>query len=93
MMIEGASVYICRFAYLFDAYIIDEYGWGHRSTIEEILEDYDYSEWVYNTAIKYLADGFNILEKSVDYSDSFCNNVIHSLAADKENFIILEEMG
>ena len=77
----------------FDAHIIDEYGWGHRSTIEEILEDYDYSKWVYNTAIKYLADGFNILEKSVDYSDSFCNNIIHALAEDKENFIILEEMG
>ena len=77
----------------FDAHIIDEYGWKDRNTIENIIEDGDYFEETYNMAIKYLADGFNILEKSVDYSDSFCNNVIHSLAADKENFIILEEMG
>ena len=47
----------------------------------------------YNAAIKYLSDGFNILEKSVDYSDSFCSNVIHALATDRDNFIILEENG
>ena len=77
----------------FDAYIVDEYGWKDIDTVEKIIADYDYSEEVYNAAIKYLADGFNILEKSVDYSDSFCNNVIHALASDRENFIILEENG
>lgn len=77
----------------FDAYIVDEYGWKDRDTVEKIIADYDYSEEVYNAAIKYLADGFNILEKSVDYSDSFCNNIIHALATDRENFIILEENG
>ena len=75
----------------FDAFIVDEYGWRDRNTVEKIIADDDYSEETYNAAIKYLAEGFNILEKSVDYSDSFCNNLIRSLATDRDNFIILEE--
>lgn len=77
----------------FDAFIVSEYGWGDRNTVENILADYDYPEDVYNEAIKYLEDGFNILEKSVDYSDSFCENIIRALATDRDNFIILEENG
>ena len=75
----------------FDAFIVDEYGWRDRDTVEKIIADDDYSEETYNAAIKYLAEGFNILEKSVDYSDSFCNNLIRSLATDRDNFIILED--
>ena len=75
----------------FDAFIVDEYGWRDRNTVEKIIADDDYSEETYNAAIKYLAEGFNILEKSVDYSDSFCNNLIRSLATDRDNFIILED--
>lgn len=75
----------------YESFIIEEYGWGDRSTIDEILEDYDYSEDTYSKAIGYLENGFNILEKSVDYSDSFCHNIIRSLAADRENFVILED--
>lgn len=77
----------------FDSYIVAEYGWRDRNTVEKIIADYDYSEDTYNAAIRYLENGFNILEKSVDYSDSFCSNVIRSLAVDRENFIILEETG
>ncbi len=77
----------------FDTFIVEEYGWKDRDAVEKIIADDDYSEELYNTAIRCLENGFNILEKSVDYGDSFCTNIIHSLAEDKENFIILEECG
>jgi hypothetical protein len=76
-----------------DSFIIREYGWKDRNTIEKILEDEDYSEDVYNEAVKYLESGFNILSKSVDYNDSFCSNMFYELAKDKDNFVILEDYG
>ena len=75
----------------YESFIIEEYGWGGRNTVEAILEDDDYFVDTYNKAIECLENGFNILEKSVDYSDSFCHNVIRALAADRENFIVLED--
>ena len=38
-----------------------------------------------------LIKGFNILDKDVDYNDTYCSNMIHELAEDKENFVILED--
>lgn len=75
----------------YDSFIIEEYGWGDKSTVEEILDDDDYFVDTYNKAIKYLENGFDILEKDVDYSDTFCHNIIRALAADRENFVILED--
>ena len=75
----------------YDTYIVAEYGWRDKNTVEKILEDDDYFVGTYNEAIKYLEKGFNILEKCVDYSDSFCHNIIRALAADRENFVILED--
>lgn len=57
-------------------------------TIEEMLEDCGDDE--YNKVINFLENGFNILLKYVDYDDTYCENVIRSLALDKDNFIILE---
>lgn len=74
-----------------DKHIIDWYGWKD-STIEQILEDKDYSVESYNKAVEYLENGFKILDKSVDYCDSYCSNMIYELAKDTENFIILEEI-
>lgn len=74
-----------------DEHIIDWYGWKD-STIEQILEDEDYSVESYNKAVEYLKNGFKILYKSVDYCDSYCSNMIYELANDTENFIILEEI-
>lgn len=76
-----------------DALIIKEYGWKDRNTIEKILEDDDYSAEIYNKAIQYLENGYNILAKCVDYNDSYCSNMIYALAEDRENFVILEECG
>jgi tetratricopeptide (TPR) repeat protein len=73
-----------------DKHIVEYYGWKD-STIEQIIEDNDYSADDYNKAIEYLEKGFKILDKSVDYNDSYCEHVIRELARDKENFVILEE--
>lgn len=73
----------------YDKYFVNYYGWKDAQTVESILKDDDYLTTEYNKSAKALEDGFNILIKSVDYSDSYCSNMINSLAEDKENFIIL----
>jgi hypothetical protein len=73
-----------------DKHILEYYGWKN-CTIEEILAEDEYSQEYYNKAIEYLENGFNILDKSIDYCDSYCENVIRALAKEKDNFIILEE--
>ena len=72
----------------FNEYIMDNYGW-RNSTLEEILEDNDYLT-LYNDALKYLKEGFNILCKQVGYDNTYFYDMVESLAEDEENFIILE---
>ena len=75
----------------YDEYFINYHGWGDYRTVDSILEREDYIVDEYNKTVKHLENGFNILIKSVDYSDTYCSNMISSLAEDKENFIILED--
>ncbi len=72
-------------------YFLDNYRCGDYNTIEKIIEDDKYLFEQYNNVIKFLDDGFAILRKNVDHSDTYCSNMIHELANDKENFIILED--
>lgn len=75
----------------YDANFVSTYGWKRDMTLQDVLED---DEWLtdrYNKAIEYLEKGFNILDKSVDYNDSYCQNMIEELAEDKDNFVILED--
>lgn len=74
-----------------DEHFIEYYGWREANTVEKILEDDDYLKERYDLAVSYLENGFNILEKRVDYGDSYCENMIRELANDKENFVILED--
>lgn len=74
----------------YDENFVAYYGWRKDSTVDSILKDDDYLTDTYNKAIEYLEKGFNILSKSVDYNDTYCANMIHELAEDKENFVILE---
>lgn len=74
-----------------DSHFIDYYGWGDMDTVEKILADDPDLTGEYRRVIEYLQNGFKILDKSVDYCDSFCSNMIRELANDKENFVILEE--
>lgn len=75
----------------YDDNFISEYGWRDNATVESILKDDDYLVDMYNKAIEYLEKGFNILDKRVDYNDTYCQNMIRELAEDKENFVILED--
>ena len=75
----------------YDENFISEYGWRDSATVEAILKDDDYLVDMYNKAIEYLEKGFNILDKRVDYNDTYCQNMIRELAEDKENFVILED--
>lgn len=75
----------------YDDNFISEYGWGDNATVESILKDDDYLVDMYNKAIEYLEKGFNILDKRVDYNDTYCQNMIRELVEDKENFVILED--
>lgn len=72
-----------------DKHFIEDYGWKNE-TIENILAAEDYLREEYNKVIAYLEKGFKILDKSVDYCDSYCEHMIRELAMDKENFVILE---
>lgn len=56
---------------------------------ETCLED-EGCDWIYHEGVKCLENGFKILDKSVGYGDCFLNNMLHELANDKENFVILE---
>lgn len=82
---------VCRTKEEYDKYFVERYGWKKDSTVESILEDDDYLVDMYNKVIEYLEKGFNILDKDVDYNDTYCSNMIHELAEDKENFVILED--
>ncbi len=75
----------------YDENFISEYGWRDNTTVESILKDDDYLVDMYNKSIEYLEKGFNILDKRVDYNDTYCKNMIRELAEDKENFVILED--
>ena len=75
----------------YDRNFVSEYGWKKDSTVESILEDDNYLTDIYNRAVEYLEKGFNILDKRVDYNDTYCSNMIKELAEDKENFVILED--
>ena len=75
----------------YDKNFVSEYGWKKDSTVESVLEDDDYLTDMYNRAVEYLEKGFNILDKRVDYNDTYCSNMIKELAEDKENFVILED--
>lgn len=65
----------------------------YYDTLEELFEAEEYSEEDYNRAITYLENGFYILNKSVDYCDSYCSSMLYELAKDNDNFVILEDWG
>ena len=56
--------------------------------LEDVIKEDGCLE-MYNTVLRYLKNGFKILDKSVGYGDEYCYNMINALAEDKENFVIL----
>lgn len=57
-------------------------------SLEEILKD-GYLAKIYNEAIKYLENGFYILDKEIDYSDSTYKNALRNLAENNEDMIVI----
>lgn len=75
-----------------DNYVKNDYLY-YKENEDGDFEEYLVGEgfdWLYNKAVKYLEDGFKIVSKYVDYDDVYCYNMIHELANDKDNFVILE---
>lgn len=68
---------------------MEEYGWG-GDNLEEVLED-EYLKDIYDKSMKYIEKGYNILDKRVSYSDSYCSSMIRELAKEDDNFVILED--
>lgn len=75
----------------FDKWFVGRYGWRDADTVEKIIADDEYYKDEYEYLVKYISDGFNILTKSVDYDDYYCSNLIHELAGNNNDFIILED--
>ena len=73
----------------FNAYVVNNWGWGRGRTLEEILKDDKWVSDTYNKVKSHIEDGYNILYKYVDYNDEYCTDIIESLN-DGENFIVLE---
>ena len=70
-------------------HIISEWSWRREQTLETLLEDDEWLSDMYYKAKEHLEKGYKILDKSVDYNDDYCYNMINSLE-DGENFIILK---
>ena len=73
-----------------DKYFVSYYGWGDYNTVEKLIEDDNCLAYTYAKVIEYLERGFYILDKRVDYCDTYCSNMIKQLTRDKENFVILD---
>ena len=68
---------------------MEEYGWS-GDNLEEVLED-EYLKDIYDKSMEYIEKGYNILDKRVSYSDSYCSSMIRELAKEDDNFVILED--
>ena len=86
---ESGDVFATKEEY--DEYFKGRYCWSKEPNIEDVLATDSYLRELYNQVISYLAKGYKILDKSVGYDDMYCQEMLRSLAEDKENFIILED--
>ena len=72
-----------------DEYYKEYLCWGNH-TLEECLNDNPESKKKYMECLNYIAKGFTIVIKCVDYYDEFCIDLIEDLQ-DENNFIIIGE--
>lgn len=82
---ERGEIYSTKEEY--DNYLEDYYD----EPLKELLQDYYFTQEEYDKTIFLIENGYSILHKRVDYCDTFCSDLLKSLAKDDpENFIILE---
>ena len=73
-----------------DKHIISYYGYRDNDTVEKIIEAGEYSKERYEKSVRCFENGLRILEKRVDYSNTYFGEMIEELAKDEENFVILD---
>lgn len=77
----------------YDEYFVEEYGWRGEKTVQEVLDkhDDDYLRRSYEEISDYFQKGYGIIAKDVGYSDDGLRNMIHVLADDNDDFIIIDD--
>lgn len=73
-----------------DKHIISYYGYRDNDTVKKIIEAGEYSKERYEKSVRCFEKGLRILEKRVDYSNTYFGEMIEELAKDEENFVILD---
>ena len=73
-----------------DEYIVREYGWGDKNTLDAILEDSDWLKKIYDDTVKYFSNGYAVFRKYVGYSDDSLSDLISDMAQDNDDFIIID---
>lgn len=74
----------------YDKYFKDRY-WSSANTVEDIIEDDEYSRELYYETLDYLKKGYAIFCKDIDYNDDTLMNLIKTISEDNEDFVILED--
>lgn len=73
-----------------DKYILENYSWGDKKTIDDILADYKYLKKTNDDVVKYLSNGYAVFRKDVGYSDDSLSELIDNLAQDNDDFVIID---
>lgn len=75
-----------------DEFFRKEHCWSRCPTLEQLWEEEPERKASYDEYKAKIEEGFSLCEKQVDYNDSAYDEMIHVLAENNPNFIILEEM-
>ena len=70
----------------YDCYVLDLTG---CKTMDEVWKNQYYDSDYYTRITNYLDNGYKIIEKMIDYSDSGLINLLYKISEDNENFIIV----
>ena len=82
---------ICSTKAEVEKYLIEQYGYAGRNTIEALLDDDEYVADQYGEVISAIDKGYKIVFKSVGYGDESMMSIVHELGKDKESFIVIRD--
>lgn len=71
-----------------DNYFVSEYGW-RDATLKSILEDDSYLQDNYTEMLKYINQGYGVLNISVDYNDETYCELLGSLPKSDSEIILI----
>ena len=64
-----------------DKHFVDCYGYADLNTLQRILDDDHYLKEHYEKCAQFLKNGYNIVFKQVDYSDTTFDAIVRSLSS------------